>query len=113
MGGIQEMEIDKKEIIELEPHYSTSEIPGRCIKCLLEEKLFSCMRELLNQEKNMAELRQRYQILYSFLELPDLQRLCDEAEKYLSEGKEVNVRVYLENGKPKYELKIKEETDVN
>jgi hypothetical protein len=95
------------EPIDLTPHYSTSEVPGRCIKCLAEEKLFSCMRELLKEEKDTTELQQKYRILYSFLESPDLQKLCDETERYLAEGKEVSVRVYLEDGKPKYELKIK------
>jgi hypothetical protein len=96
------------ESIDLTPRYSTSDMPGRCIKCLAEEKLFSCMRELFKDEKDTSKLQQRYEILYSFLESSELQKLCDETEQYLSEGKEVNVRIYLESGKPKYELKIKE-----
>jgi hypothetical protein len=95
------------ESIELTPRYSTNEVPGRCIKCLAEEKLFSCMREIFEDEKDTIKLQQKYQILYSFLKSPDLQKLCDETERYMSEGKEINVRVYLEAGKPKYELKIK------
>ena len=95
------------ESIDLTPRYSTNEVPGRCIKCLAEEKLFSCMREIFDDEKDSTKLQQKYKILYSFLQSPDLQKLCDETERYMSEGKEINVRVYLEAGKPKYELKIK------
>ncbi len=95
------------ESIDLTPRYSTSEAPGRCIKCLAEEKLFSCMRELFKKEKNTTKLQQRYKILYSFLESSELQKLCDETERYLAEGQEVSVRIYLEAGNPKYELKIK------
>jgi hypothetical protein len=95
------------ESIELKPCYSTNEAPGRCVKCMAEEKLFSCMRELFEDEKDTTKLQQKYQILYSFLQSPDLQKLCDETERYMSEGKEINVRIYLEAGKPKYELTIK------
>jgi flagellar motility protein MotE (MotC chaperone) len=95
------------ESIDLEPRYSSNEVSGRCIKCLAEEKLFSCMRELLKEENDTAELQKRYKVLYSFLESDELQKLCDETEKYLSEGKEVSIKITLETGKPKYELKLK------
>jgi hypothetical protein len=95
------------ETIELVPRYSTSELPGRCIKCLAEEKLFACMREIFDDEKDTAKLQQKYQILYAFLQSPNLQKLCDETERSLSEGKEISVRIYLRDGKPEYELKTK------
>jgi hypothetical protein len=95
------------ESINLTPCYSTNEVVGRCIKCLAEEKLFNCIRELLNEEKDTSRLQQKYEILYAFLESPELQKLCDETEKYLSEGQEVSVKIYLEAGKPGYELTIK------
>lgn len=101
------MNSDNPESIDLEPRYSSSEVPGRCIKCLAEEKLFSCMRQLLREDEDSDESQQRYKILYAFLESDELQKLCDESEKFLSEGKDVSVRVYLEAGKPRYELKIK------
>jgi hypothetical protein len=101
------------ESIDLTPRYSTNDVPGRCIKCLAEEKLFSCMRELFADETDISKLQQRYELLYAFLESSELQKLCDETEKCLSEGKEVNVRIYLENDRPKYELKIKEQTGDN
>jgi hypothetical protein len=71
------------------------------------------MRELFEDEKDISKLQQRYEILYAFLGSPELQKLCDETEKCLSEGKEVNVRIYLEDGKPKYELKTRGETGDN
>jgi hypothetical protein len=94
------------ESIDLEPMYSTNDAPGRCIKCLAEEKLFYCMRSLFKDEKDSLKLQQKYQILLSFLESPELQKLCDETERYLSEGKEVRVRITLENGRSQYELKL-------
>jgi hypothetical protein len=32
---------------ELEPKHSTSQIPGKCIKCLAEQELNNCLLELL------------------------------------------------------------------
>jgi hypothetical protein len=95
------------ESIELKPCYSTSDVAGRCIKCLAEEKLFNSMRALFEDEKESSKLQEKYEILYAFLESPELQKLCDETEKNLAEGKEVSVKIYLENSKPKYVLKIK------
>jgi hypothetical protein len=99
------------ESIDITPNYTTNELPGRCIKCKAEEKLFSCMRELFEDDQDSAELKQKYRILKSFLESSELQRLCDETEKCLSEGKEASVRIYLQDGKPMYELKIKTDGD--
>jgi hypothetical protein len=101
------MNTDNPELIDLTPHYSSNELPGRCLKCLAEEKLFSCMRELFNEERDTSKLERRYQLIYSLLESPDFENLRDETERYLADGKKVNVRIYLEDGKPKYELKIK------
>jgi len=101
------MEHQKIESIDLEPRYSTNEMPGRCVKCLAEEKLFSCMRELLIGEKDSNEIQNQYELLHTFLESEDLQKLCDETEKYLAEGRQVNVRITLEAGKPRYEIDLK------
>jgi hypothetical protein len=82
-------------------------VSGRCIKCLAEEKLFSYMRESFRQEKDTAGLKHRYKVLSSFLESPELQKLCDETERYLAEGQDINVKITLENGKPKYKIQLK------
>jgi hypothetical protein len=112
-GGIESMQTGSQEPIDITPRYSNNEVPGRCIKCLAEEKLFSCMRELLKEEKDNQELQQKYKILYSFLESPELQALCDETERYLAEGKEVSVKLTLEAGKLKYEIILNDETQSN
>jgi hypothetical protein len=96
------------EPINLDPRYTTSNVPGRCVKCLAEEELNKCLFELLRGEGDDKELIRRFETLVSFLKSPESQKLRDESEKYLAEGKEVSVRIYFVNGKPKYELKIKE-----
>ena len=91
---------------DLEPRYSTSQIPGKCIKCLAEQELNNCLMGLLREEGEDKELQKRFETLVSFLKSPESKRLRDEAERYLAEGKEVTVKINFETGKPKYELKI-------
>ena len=92
--------------INLKPEYSTGQVPGRCIKCLAEHELNNCLLELLRGNGDNEELEQRFEMLAAFLKSPESQKLRDEAEKYLAEGKKVTVRINYETGKPKYELKI-------
>ena len=94
------------EPIDLDPRYPTKEIPGKCIKCLAEKELNNCLIELLREEGENRELQQRFEVLVTFLKSPDSQRLRDEAERYLAEGKKVTVKINFETGKPKYELKV-------
>jgi len=94
------------ETIDLEPRYSTSQLPGRCLKCLTEQQLDSCLRQLLVEQGDSKELREKYTALLSFLKSPESKRLRDESEKYLAEGKKVRVKFSFEKDKTEYELKI-------
>jgi len=91
---------------ELEPRYSTREIPGRCLKCLAEHELNSCLILLLSQEGEDEEVKQRFEALLDFLQSADSKRLRDESERLLAEGKEVSLKISFKKGKPKYELII-------
>lgn len=92
--------------MELEPRYSTREIPGRCIKCLADEQYRDCLRQLLKGGSESEELRETYEALVSLLKSPELQKLRDESERYLAEGRDVKVVLYLGEGKPRYEIKL-------
>jgi len=97
-----------EEPISLDPRYTTSSVPGRCLKYLAEDELNQCLFGLLRDEGDEKELVRRFETLVDFLKSPESQKLRDESERYLSDGKEVSVRIYFVDGKPKYELKIKE-----
>ena len=94
--------------IDLEPKYSTAEIPGKCLKCLAEQQLDSCLRQLLVEQGENKELQKRYSALLSLLKLPESKKLRDETEKYLAEGKNVKVKIYSQAGKMKYEIQVTE-----
>lgn len=94
------------EPIELKPQYSGRDISGKCIKCLAEQKLGTCLKELLISEKEDPECEKKYEALVAFLQSPESEKLRVESERYLADGKQVIVRICFENDKPKYELKI-------
>ena len=94
------------ESINLDPRYSTKEIPGKCIKCLAEQELNNCLMGLLRVEGEGKELQERFEMLVSFLKSPESKKLRDESERYLSEGKRVTVQIYFEAGKLNYMLKV-------
>jgi hypothetical protein len=95
------------ESYNLEPRYSTNEISGKCLKCLSEHELNSCLMQLLREEGMNEGVKRKYEALVDFLKSPASQRLRVESEKYLSEGKTVSVRISVDDGQPKYELIIK------
>ena len=92
--------------INLEPRYSTNEIPGKCIKCLAEKELFDCLRELLREEGDNEKLKEKYETVVAFLQSEESRKLRNESEKYLAEGKKVTLKISGEDGKQKYELEI-------
>ena len=94
------------EPIDLNPRYSTNDIPGKCIKCLAEQELNSCLRVLLTDEKDNKEVQQRFEMLLSFLKSPESKKLRDESERFLADGRQVTLKIQFDDDKPSYELKI-------
>lgn len=63
------------------------------------------LSELLEKGEK-GELAERLETLRLFLESADFSKLRSESEKHLVEGRRVKFILYLEKGKPKYEMKI-------
>ncbi|MFA5309497.1 MAG: hypothetical protein WC370_08465 [Dehalococcoidales bacterium] len=92
---------------DLEPRYSTNEISGKCLKCLSEQELNSCLMQLLREDGMDKDIQSKYEALMDFLQSPESQLLREQSEKYLAEGKQVAVRITVTQNQPKYELIIK------
>jgi len=92
--------------IELEPRYTNKEVAGRCIKCLAEQESRNCLWELLKGEGQNRELEKTYEAMITLLTSPELEKLRDESEKYLAEGRNVKIVIHLGEDKPRYEIKI-------
>ncbi|MCX6010124.1 MAG: hypothetical protein NTW48_08880 [Chloroflexi bacterium] len=63
--------------------------------------------QLLREEGINKDVQSKYEALLTFLQSPESQRLREESERYLAEGKQVSVRISINEGQPKYELIIK------
>jgi hypothetical protein len=90
----------------LEPTYTTGEIPGKCIRCLAEEELNTCLRAILRGDSDDEEMVKRYEALVAFLQSEDSLKLRRDSENLLSEGKKVYLIVSVENGEYKYTLEV-------
>ena len=88
------------------PQVALPEALGNEAGCLAEQELNNCLLQLIRAEGDDKELAHRFETLVSFLKSPESKRLRDEAERYLAEGKQVSVKINLEMGQPKYELKV-------
>jgi hypothetical protein len=104
-------EIRMARDLELEPSYSTTEIPGKCIKCLAEEQYRDCLRELLKGGSGSKELEEMYEALVWLLKSPDLAKLRAESERYLAEGRDVKVVLRTGEGGPIYEIKVGQQSE--
>ena len=94
------------ESYELEPRYSTNEIPGRCLKCLGEHELNTCLMELLKDEPYDEEDVKKFQALVTFLQSSEMEELRAESERLLSEGRQVTLKIHsdMDTGNMSYEL---------
>jgi len=93
--------------LSFEPRYSSSELPGKCVKCLAEKELNDCLRELLREETDSEIAKEKYEMLIAFLKSPASQKLRDKSEKYLADGKQVKIKVNFTDGKIHYKMEIK------
>jgi hypothetical protein len=94
--------------IDLSPKYSTSEISGKCVKCLAEQELNNCIFQLLSTGGEDENLQQKFNALVDFLRSPEARTLVDEAEKLLSEGKQVSVSIHYEGDRVNYKINTEE-----
>ena len=92
--------------IELEPKYSTVEIPGKCLKCLAEQQYGDCLRDLLKGEEGKRELEEKFEAMVTLLKSQELIKLRDDSERYLADGKNVKLVIHMGEEKNKYEIKL-------
>jgi hypothetical protein len=97
--------------LELEPRYSTKEIPGRCVKCLAEAQYLDCLRELLRGGSEGKELEETYEGLVALLKSPELEKLRDECERHFADGRDVKIVLRLGQGEPTYEVKVGQQSE--
>jgi hypothetical protein len=92
--------------IEMEPKYSTVELPGRCLKCLAEQEYGDCLRALLRGDEGKEEFEERFEAILSLLKSSDLAKLRSDSEEHLSDGKKVKLVISTDEGNYKYRLEV-------
>ena len=97
---------EKIELIEFEPRYSVGKALGHCLKCLVRQEYETCLRRLLRDEGEDKKLEERYEAVVSFLKSPELARLRNESEKYLTQEKKPRIVIFLDKGQFKSEIRL-------
>ena len=85
--------------MELEPELSA------CVETQAKRQYEQILDQLLKkgEEKGLGE---KLELLRLFLESTDFSKLRNKYEKHLLEGSKVKFILYLEKGKPRYEMII-------
>jgi hypothetical protein len=86
--------------VELYPDLS------HCIQTQAKKEHGQTMKRLLAAEGQSGELEERLELLRLFLEEADFMSLRRESEKHLLEGRQVRFTVYLEAGRPRWDMEV-------
>ena len=89
--------------IELVPTLS------HCVESAAREQYEGSVQEYLRAGKGSQELEKRIELLKAFLESMDFSELRRESEEHLMQDRDVRFVVYMESGKPQYEMKVTEQ----
>jgi hypothetical protein len=75
-----------------------------CIETTAEREYWQAVGEYLRTGEK--ELEGKIELLRLFLEKADFRELRRQSEKYLIEGKNVSFILYMQQGGPRYEMKV-------
>jgi hypothetical protein len=89
----------RSTVIEIEPELSA------CIETKAKNEYHRTLRELLKKDKD-DKLKERLETLRFFLKGTDFKGLREKYEGYLTQGKRVRFRIYLDAGIPGYEMEV-------
>jgi hypothetical protein len=79
---------------------------AHCIETTARQEFSKTANEYMQRGGEDEELEEKIELLRAFLELTDFKELRRRSEKHLIEGKTVRFILYLEDGKPRYEMKV-------
>lgn len=76
-----------------------------CVETVAKREYAEITRQLLVGEGD-ANLQEKAELLGAFLRTADFRKLRQESERFLVEGKEVKFVIYVEDGTPKYDMRV-------
>ena len=77
-----------------------------CIETKARQEFLQSEDEYMRRGGEDKELEEKIELLRMFLESTDFRELRRESEKYLTEGGTVRLILYMDDGKPRYEMKV-------
>ena len=82
---------------------------SQCIETVAKKEYDEAVRQLLAIGEGNEELRERAEILRTFLETTNFKILRSESERYLVEGRRVKFVVYFDGGATKCDMQVNSE----
>ncbi len=79
---------------------------AHCIETTARQEFSKAANQYMQRGEEDEELEEKIELLRAFLESMDFKELRRGSEKHLIEGKTVRFILYLEDGKPRYEMKV-------
>jgi transcription elongation GreA/GreB family factor len=83
---------------------------AHCVETAARQEYEKSVQEYLRAGEDSGELGERIELLKAFLESMDFSKLRRESESHLTQGREVRFTVYMDKGKPKYEMEVASQT---
>jgi hypothetical protein len=87
-------------------HIELTPTLDHCIETTARQEFSKATSDYMQKGGEDKELEERIELLRMFLESTDFRELRKESEKYLTEGVTVRFILYLDDGKPMYEMKV-------
>jgi hypothetical protein len=79
---------------------------AHCIETVAKREYAETVRQLLALGEVNEKLREKAELLTTFLQTADSKKLRAESERHLAEGRNIKFVVYLEGGVPKYYMRV-------
>ena len=79
---------------------------SHCIETVARNEYREALGRLLASGEGGEELKEKVELLRMFLETMDFRQLRKESEEHLVGGREVKFVIYLEGGRPKYDIRV-------
>jgi hypothetical protein len=77
-----------------------------CIETTARQEFSKATSDYMQRGEEDKELEEKIELLRMFLESTDFRELRRESEQYLTEGVTVRFILYMDDGKPRYEMKV-------
>lgn len=77
-----------------------------CIETTAKLEFAKYSNEYLRKGVEDKDLEERIELLRMFLETMDFRKLRSESEKHLLDGKTVRFSIYVDEGRPAYNMKV-------